>query len=432
MASIVSATAAESDEHRHRADTDYMLREEAVQLLGIKAGTLYTYVSRGWIRTRAGGDRKLKLYSREDVEKLRTRGHAKSGTRFTASEGLRWGEPILHTSITQLTPAGPKYRNRLAVDLVRAHCSFEVAAELLWSGTWLDDHVSWQFDAPALNANRLLTGLGDLKSAADLVQTFSLLTLAAGIAEHNRTEVKRGTTILAARQLIASMVACFGFIAKHRSFTFPAGATGIAEGLARSLAVRPSAENLMALNAALVLVADHEMAPPTFAARVAASSGADLYSCILSALCTHSGTRVRKACDKAEELFGDGPSVAQFRARLTKSQKPGAKLPGFNHPLYPRGDPRARVLIEIAKKLPGQTRQSERFFPLIDLAAAEFDALPSVEAGLVAICFALGLPEQSAVGLLTLGRTAGWVAHVLEQRLAGIMLRPTPRYVGLE
>ena len=412
--------------------TDYLSREEAVQLLGIKAGTLYTYVSRGWIRSTAGPDKKLKLYSREDIEKLRTRSHAKSGERFTANDGLRWGEPILNTSITQLTPAGPKYRNRLAVDLVRAHCSFEGVVELLWSGTWLDDPISWHFEPPLLNGNRLLSALGDLKGAADIVQTFSLLTLAAGIAEHNRAEIKRGTTTLAARQLIASMVGCFGFISKHHSFSFPESANGVAEGLARALAIRVSEENVSAFNAVLVLVADHEMAPPTFAARVAASSGADLYSCILTALCTHTGTRVRNACDKVEEMFADAPTDAQFRSRLKAPQKSGAKLPGFNHPLYPKGDPRARVLIELAKNIKDQTKHSERFYELIDFIADELHVQPSVEAGVVAICFALGLPKQSAVGLLTLGRTAGWVAHVLEQRLAGIMLRPTPRYVGLD
>ena len=412
--------------------TDYLSREKAMQLLGIKAGTLYTYVSRGWIRSTAGPDKKLKLYSREDIEKLRTRGHAKSGERFTANDGLRWGEPILNTSITQLSPAGPKYRNRLAVDLVRAHCSFEAVAELLWSGTWLDDPISWHFEPPLVNGNRLLSSLGDLKGMADIVQTFSLLTLAAGIAEHNRTEIKRGTTILAARQLIASMVGCFGFISRHHSFTFPESAKGVAEGLARALAIRVSEENVSALNNVLVLVADHEMTPPTFAARVAASSGADLYSCILAALSTHTGTRVRNACGKVEEMFVDAPSDAQFRRHLKAPQKSGVKLPGFNHPLYPGGDPRARVLIEFAKNMKDQTKHSERFYKLIDFIADEFHVQPSVEAGVVAVCFALDLPKQSAVGLLTLGRTAGWVAHVLEQRLAGIMLRPTTRYVGLD
>lgn len=403
-----------------------------MQLLGIKAGTLYTYVSRGWIRSTAGADKKLKLYSREDIEKLRTRGHAKSGERFTANDGLRWGEPILNTSITQLSPAGPKYRNRLAVDLVGAHCSFEVVAELLWSGTWLDEPITWHFEPPLLNGNRLLNSLGELKGVADIVQTFSLLTLAAGIAEQNRTEIKRGTTILAARQLIASMVGCFGFISKHRSFVFSQNAKGVAEGLARALAIRVSDENVSVLNAVLVVVADHEMAPPTFAARVAASSGADLYSCILAALCTHAGTRVRNACGKVEEMFADAPTDTQFRGRMKTPHKSGGKLPGFNHPLYPEGDPRARVLIGLAKNMSAQTKQSERFYRLIDYIAEELRVQPSVEAGVASICFALGLPKQSAVGLFTLGRTAGWVAHVLEQRLAGIMLRPTPRYAGLD
>jgi citrate synthase len=412
--------------------TQYMLREEAVQLLGIKPSTLYTYVSRGWVRSIAGPHQKLRLYSREDVEQIRARGHARSGERFTANEGLRWGEPILHTAITQITPLGPKYRGRLAADLVHSHCSFEVAAELLWSGACLDEHPIWHIEPAPLDANRLLSAAGGRHGSADLLQAFSLLTLASASAEENRIEVQRGTTILAARRLIAMLVGCFGLLSKSGEFTVRHEGESIAEGLARAFGIPATDESVSALNAALVMLADHEMAPSTFAARVAASSSADLYSCIVSALATHTGTRIRKSCDKVESLFADAPASAEFHSRLMGLSKFGANLPGFNHPLYPKGDPRARLLLDLAKRMKSQTKQSERLYELIDDVARQYQAQPSVEIGLLSIAFALGLPKQGTVGLLTLGRVAGWVAHVLEQRLAGIMLRPTPRYTALE
>ena len=344
----------------------YLSREEAIQLLGVKAPTLYTYVSRGLLRSVPGANKKVKLYLREDLERLRARSHARSGERFTANDGLRWGEPIIQTSITQLTGSGPKYRNRLAVELAAARSTFESVAELLWSGTLFDDHVSWHVEAPISEPEGLVGWAGRSETELDVVQIFSMLTLAAGFGEQNKLEIQRGTTVLAARQLIASLVGCLGYISRHRRFVFPEPDTLIAEGVARALAVRPGDDAIGALNAALVLVADHELSPPTFAARVAGSTGASLHACVTSALCTHMGTRVRKACDKVEELFADAPTNSQLRDRLQALERSGARLPGFNHPLYPKGDPRGLALLDLARKLKQQTRQSERFHELLE------------------------------------------------------------------
>ncbi|HFX6065120.1 TPA: citrate/2-methylcitrate synthase, partial [Klebsiella pneumoniae] len=254
------------------------------RLLGVKPATLYTYVSRGLLQSYPGAHKKERLYLRQDVERLRALGHIRSGERFTANEGLRWGEPIIQTSITQLTPAGPKYRNRLATDLVRSHGSFESVAELLWSGTLLDEHTSWRLTSSRLDANRVVNSLGGLKGQADLIQLFTLLTLTTGIAESERSEVQNGTTTLAARHIIAALVGSLGFLSKRRAYAFPEGTGSIAEAVAQSFSVTANEESIGALNATLVLSADHELAPATFAARVAAASGAGLHSCITSAL----------------------------------------------------------------------------------------------------------------------------------------------------
>nr|MBA2411572.1 citrate synthase [Burkholderiaceae bacterium] len=276
---------------------EYLSAAEAIRLLGVKAQTLYAYASRHLIRTIPHGNKRLKLYSREDVEHLRERGHARSGKRFTASGGLRWGEPIVHTAITEITDAGPKYRNRLATDLARSNCSFESVAELLWSGISVDEHICWNRPPPALDPDRLINALGALRSDVQLIHAFLILALTTGIAPHNRDEIRQGTTTLVARDLISSLPGCFGYIAKRRSYHTCRPSTGVAESLARALGMSEDEEVVSALNAALILVADHEMTPPTFSARVAASSGSDLCSCIVSAICTHSGTRVRRACD---------------------------------------------------------------------------------------------------------------------------------------
>ena len=106
----------------------------------------------------------------------------------------------------------------------------------------------------------------------------------------------------------------------------------------------------------------------------------------------------------------------------------GDAMPGFGHVLYPAGDPRATPLLEEAR---GRSagREAAALLALIDVMAARREH-PTVDAGLVALVLSLSLPRAAASGLFVLGRTAGWVAHVLEQRAAGTLLRPRARYVG--
>lgn len=409
---------------------DYISSGEAIKLLDVKPQTLYAYVSRGWIRSVADGGKKVRLYSREDVERVRARSNAKSGKRALAGSGLRWGEPLVYTTITEITPEGPKYRGRLALELARSQCSFEAVAELLWSGAWFDEHVTWPLDPPRADIDRLVEALG-VSPRQGILEIFSALTLAIGSAEGGDHEIKQSTTILAARRLIKALAGCFGYLSKEHTYSTPAKSDSVAAATVRALGIPAADDAVVALNAALILLADHEMTPSTFCSRVTASCGADLFSCVLSTMCAHSGTRMRRACDKAEELLGGSTSEADFRHKLAAFKKSATVLPGFNHPLYPNGDPRAAYLIDLAKNQLRQAAGSEKIYRLLDEAASEFQAYPSVETGLVTLCYALNLPAKSAGGVFVLGRAVGWIAHILEQRLAGSMLRPRARYVSL-
>src|SRR5512139_259246 len=107
-----------------------MRAAEAARLLGVKLPTLYAYVSRGLLRSLPARSGRARRYLRSDVEALRERGPSLRA----AAGALRWGEPILESSITAMTPEGPAYRGRLAAELARGGVSFEAAAELLWTG----------------------------------------------------------------------------------------------------------------------------------------------------------------------------------------------------------------------------------------------------------------------------------------------------------
>ena len=204
----------------------------------------------------------------------------------------------------------------------------------------------------------------------------------------------------------------------------------LAAGIVECAGIPKSGAARDALNAALVLLADHELTPQTFAARLAASSGASLYFCLVSALSAHSGSRIRRACDKVEDLLIAAQANRGSRHRPKEPDKPLRAMPGFNHPLYPNGDPRALYLLELARNLNPESRSAAAASELVDEFASELGLQPSVEVGLVALCQALKMPYRSAGAILTVARSAGWIAHVIEQRLAGMMLRPRARYLA--
>ena len=99
-------------------------------------------------------------------------------------------------------------------------------------------------------------------------------------------------------------------------------------------------------------------------------------------------------------------------------------MPGFGHPLYAGGDPRAAPLFASAKALAPRHSGVRTIFALVEAMREAGRPPPTIDAGLVAIAIALGLPRGSGVALFAIGRSAGWVAHVLEQYQAGFLIRP--------
>ena len=133
--------------------------------------------------------------------------------------------------------------------------------------------------------------------------------------------------------------------------------------------------------------------------------------------------------ERVESFLGHPSSktVLLNRARLLHAQ--GQTVPGFGHPLYPQGDPRATHMLDIARKRTTHNRELRTVFRFIDELAQSHGLLPRQELALVVLTRAMNLPSQAPVILFALGRIAGWVAHVQEQRTAGTLLRPRARFV---
>lgn len=409
-------------------DKNHLSSKEVADLLRIKPQTLYAYVSRGWIRSIGKDKRRGFLYSRDDVERLRARGHARTDGGLLKRGAPRWSEPIVQSSITKITPEGPEYRGRPALELARRGHRFENVAELLWSGAWVEEPSAWRMPHPPVPMDRVLSAMASDLSVPDSIKPLSALVMTMALRPNGSDDLREGNTVLAARALLSSMPACLGYLANSSRYAPDPATASLPAAILSACGVEPAPASTQAVNAALVLLADHELTPQTFAARLAASSGANLYYCVSSALSVHSGSRIRRSCDRVEDLLGSARNAKEFHARFAELVSSVSSVPGFNHPLYPDGDPRAMFLVEQARALAG-TRKF-RFGDLLDEAFREFGARPGVEAGLVALCHSLKMPYRSAGAILAIARSAGWIAHVIEQRLAGMMLRPRARYMG--
>ena len=400
-------------------ESAWLSSRQASDRLGVKLATLYAYASRGLIGTVPADGRRARLYASADIERLRTRHVARSGHGPVAAGALRFGEPVLETSISEVGAEGPRYRGHSATDLCRAGVSFERVAELLWTGTLPDvaaPAARLRCDAPRLWP--LLVGRAALPKMA-------LLLSALALADEDRHAPSDAAEFARARAL-------FHWLACAASARPPRREPGtrVAGTLLAALRVPPNPDSISAVDRALVLCAEHELNASAFAARVAASAGADLYACLGAAVNTLSGHAHGGMCDRVEALISTIGRKANAARTVKAWLARGEQLPGFGHPLYPAGDPRGALLIELAEAHGDRSEPAKTAFALLAAMKSGGHPAPTLDAGLVTLCHCLGLPAGSAAAIFAIGRSAGWVAHALEQRRAGYLLRPRARYVG--
>ena len=412
-----------------REGPDYLAREEVLQILGVKAATLYTYVSRGLIKSIAVEGSRARRFLRHDVERLRTRSQAHSGVAARAEGAMRWGEPIITTQITEITPDGPNYRGRSAIELAKAGTSFEAVANFLWSGAMPDETLSWRPHPISIVPDGVLAALGTPMPPADVLKIFSIMILAIGLPDLGLAEFSDGRTAVAAQQIVQTLAGCCGFLHPPYRFVPPVEGESVAAQVTRALGAGADEQVRHLVNAALVLCADLELTPGTFAARVAASAGSDLYACVAAGMSAHAGVLTGRGSDKAEELLQDS-GEATLRRKLDMLQTFGRKLYGFNHPYFPKGDPRAHMLIELARRIDPLPEQATHALWFLEEARERCAAYPGMAVGLVTLSMALGLPRRSALALWAVSRAAGQIAHGLEQRVQGFVMRPRARFSG--
>jgi citrate synthase len=370
--------------------------ERAMATLGVRAQTLYAYVSRGRVAAVAHpDDPRRSLYRASDIAALAARKARGRRAADVAAEAIAWGEPVLPSAITTVLDGRLFYRGQDAAELARMH-SLEQVARLLRGG----------HGAPLRGSEPRKPKKGDTPRA----RLFSTLAMRAGIDPPARGRAPLALALEAAGLLEAAADAVAGAL----------GEGPIHQRLARAWALDAAGADLV--RRALVLLADHELNASTFAVRVAASTGASLAAASLAGLAALSGplhggmaARVETFADEAQRR-GAARAVAERLAQ-------GAPTPGFGHPLYPDGDPRATALLAaftVPAELDALRRETE----------AATGQRPNIDFALVALAHARALPADAPFSLFAVGRMAGWHAHAIEQLQTGWLIRPRARYVG--
>ena len=201
------------------------------------------------------------------------------------------------------------------------------------------------------------------------------------------------------------------------------GATASGAALHHRLAARwgLDASGTDLVRRALVLLADHELNPSTFATRVAAATGGAVAAAMLAGLGALSGPRHGGAGAATARLARDaqGDVTAALADWLARDHP----LPGFGHPLYPGGDPRAAALL-------ARIALPDDLADLRDAVAGATGARPNIDFALLALTRAARLPDDAPFRLFAIGRSVGWAAHAMEQVASGHPIRPRAIYRG--
>lgn len=394
---------------------------EAARRLGVRRDTLYAYVSRGLVRSEAQPGTRERLYRAEDVELLRRRREGRSDPSRAAREALHWGAPLLESALTRIDPDALYYRGLPAVGLAERE-RFERVAGWLW-GLPLDAGIPAETAAPPALWRRARASL----LALPPLERFQCV-LAAAAAEDTAAwdPSPDGVRRAGARILHLLVAAATGDPHPERRAD---PERGIAETLQRAWAPRlPRCRR--ALEAALVLWADHELNVGTFTVRCVASARATPYAAVIAGLSALRGGLHGGATEQVEALFEEVGEPGRARTVLEARLRRGERIPGFGHALYPSGDPRARALLAHA----GRAARGARALRIAGAIADESLRLvgrgPNVDFASVALRRACGLPTGSALALVGIARSAGWIAHVLEQYADERLIRPRARYTG--
>jgi citrate synthase len=394
---------------------DWMDAGEAAKRLGVKPATLYAYVSRGVLRRHRGEDGRSRFDAAE-VERLARRGRPRRGPSPA--------EVVIESQITALGADRPYYRGQDALELA-AHFDFEAVAGWLWTGSApAEQDATWRAAPEAVNAGRAAQAC--LPDDLLPLEWLQFIVPALGATDPRRLTFDPLAVVAVGQSLIAGMVDCL-----------PPGSPSaapeqtIAARLWPKLTPAPATPALVdALRVALVLLADHELAASTLAARVAASVRADPYAVVSAGLAAIGGALHGGASLGAEALLAEVRHGQDARQALGLRLRRGERIPGFGHSVYKGQDGRGALLLDRVRA----AAPDHDGLAAADAVVAEAKRrrLPelNVDFGLAALATVAGMTSGAGEAIFAIARTVGWLAHALEEYANPTRLRLRAAYVG--
>ena len=403
--------------------TRLLTTAEVARRLDVQPATVYAYVSRGLLTNI--GDRRGSRFAQDDVDRLARRGR----------EGRRPSGAIerIHTAITLLTDDGPAYRGHPVAELARS-ASVESVAHLLWTGRL---GTARPFRAPPELVGVAAGAARALPDTARLTDRLRVAVAAASAADPLRHDLDPGAVVGRAETILATAVdalgACPGgsqqghLAATQSQQGAPAAASGgLAERLWPALAGHPpTPEQTRLLTTILIVLADHDLAVSTVAARVAASARANPYAVVSAGLGALDGPQHGAASTLAHRFLAE--ALTDPVAALAERLRAGTPIPGFGHRIYRSRDPRTALVLDLLGDVPVRAA--------VDALAARLagrpGGFPNVDLALAAVMHAHDLRPDAGEAIFAIARTVGWIAHALEEYAEpGLRFRATGVYVG--
>jgi citrate synthase len=388
-----------------KAAKEFLTADEAAAALKVKPATLYAYASRGFIQSVKDQGSGRSLYRVYDVQRLEIQKRDGHGPKKSVGGALDLGLPVLDSHLTLIEEGKFYYRGKAVSDLVRT-ATLEDIARLLWDCGTVDPFksASLPLTSPPLERQRPKVPIAPKLSTAE--RCMALLAT---------TPVDESGSAWEAGAALIRLVTAAALQSKPN-------AQPIDQQCATAWGLDDHGRDCV--RAALMLCADHELNVSSFTARCVASSRASLKAAVIAGLAALSGSRHGGATSRVETIWDEIEASSSVAVGLRRIIDRDHHVPGFWHPLYPAGDPRCTALFSIWK--PDKTTRR-----IIKGVAMLTEQHPVIDFALVALRRGLGLPRGAAFELFAIGRTVGWIAHVLEQRKDNRLIRPRSRYVGL-
>lgn len=364
--------------------TTYVRAPEAARRLGVTTATLYSYVSRGRIVRTLGSDGRTSLFDLADIDGL----VARSSRPVPPAPTI---DVRISTNVTQLDENGVRYRGELLADLVDE--PYESIAHLLWTG-----------EQGSTN------GFPPLAKSVELPEPVQaningLIRLAAELSE---TTESTGDPVVDAHRagtlLLSSIPAAFNGSSDRRRI--------YADRLTRAWVARPSPQLVRAVNATLVLLADHELATSALAVRVATSVRSSPMASLIAGLAAVEGALHGSAGAHAHQLFVDAEADGADTV-IRRHHRNGERIAGFGHKVYRNRDPRFELLMERVRLVPDPRRRLEVVHQTIATSSALVSQQPNIDLAVGALSYVADLPADAP--LFAIARIAGWTAHHIEE-----------------